>query len=119
MRYVCIHDLDDYVRAVLRDVCQDPDLRGVRVVRFLPSPGRGNSVVCELDAPSEEAFLCWLTRVNAHCKRECCHPVPGPEEFDQDSKTESISQRRWTMAEQSATQKKQPKQPKKPSSKAS
>lgn len=64
--YVCVHDMDDYVRAFIERLCQQPDGGGVRIVKVYPDTGDDDTVTCEVEAPTKEAFLCWLNEVNVH-----------------------------------------------------
>lgn len=68
MHYVCVHDMDDYVRAVIERLCQEPDEGGVRIVRVYPDRGDDDTVTCEVEAPTREAFLCWLNEANVHSR---------------------------------------------------
>jgi len=78
VRYTCVHYLDDFLRALLK-ACQTPDNNGVRVVKMYPDLGKANIVMCEVEAPTEEAFLCWVSDVNAKSKQESVHLIDKPE----------------------------------------
>lgn len=77
--YVSVHYLDDHFNAAFNKVCQASDAKGIRVIEFYPDLGTADTVVREVEAPTEEASLCWVTAVNALCRADCCHQVLEPD----------------------------------------
>lgn len=79
MYYACVHYLTDFVRASAVKACHNPACRAVKIVEFLPPEDDAKTIACIVDAPSREAFFCWVTAINAGCRKDRCHPVPTPE----------------------------------------
>lgn len=66
-KYICCHDLNDYVEFMVQHMARLGRDIPVVVVQLYPEVDEGK-VICEVETPSEADFQLWLERVNRKCK---------------------------------------------------
>lgn len=77
MTYVCVHDVEAYLREALK-AGTEGRCSGVRVgPRLVAEAGREVYAVAARDTG---ALRCWMIDLNAECQQECAHQVSVPDD---------------------------------------